>query len=75
MKKTSIVILVIGLVITFFTGLNFVTKKKITGTGNIEITASQKHSLELPPLLGFAVMAIGAGIYLVGRNSNHFYKT
>lgn len=66
MKAAGIVIVVIGLLITLFTGFNFVTKKKVVDIGNLEITADKKHSVAWSPLVGIAVMVIGGGIYLYG---------
>lgn len=71
MKKTSIIILIIGLVITIFTSLNFVTKEKRIDIGKAEVTRDSNQGLNWSPLLGFAVIAIGAGVYFVGRTSNY----
>jgi hypothetical protein len=66
MKATGLVILVVGLLITLFTGFNYVTKKKVVDIGNLEITADKKHSVAWSPLVGIAVMVVGGGIYFYG---------
>jgi hypothetical protein len=66
MKAAGLVILVIGLLITLFTGFNYVTKKKVVDIGNLEITADKKHSVAWSPLVGIAVMVVGGGIYFYG---------
>jgi hypothetical protein len=66
MKKAGIIILIIGLVVTIVTGLSFVTREKVVDIGELEIHANKKHSLSWSPVVGVVMMAIGAGVYLVG---------
>ncbi|HRJ29887.1 MAG TPA: hypothetical protein PLV21_06470 [Cyclobacteriaceae bacterium] len=66
MKKTGLVIVIIGLIITLFTGFNYFTREKVVDFGEVEIMANKKHSIAWSPFAGVAVMAVGAGIYLVG---------
>ena len=66
MKTAGIVILVIGLLFTVFTGINFVTKKKVVDIGNLEISRDKKHNLAWSPFIGVFVMIIGGGFYFYG---------
>jgi hypothetical protein len=66
MKTTGITILVVGLLITLFTGFNYVTKKKVVDIGNLEITTDKNHNLAWSPLVGVAVMAVGGVVLLFG---------
>ena len=66
MKTAGIVILVVGLLITLFTGFNYVTKEKVVDIGNLEITKDKNHSMVWSPLLGIAVMVVGGGVLLYG---------
>jgi hypothetical protein len=66
MKRTGLVILIIGLIITLFTGFNFFTREKVVDIGELEIMANKKHSVAWSPWVGVAVMAVGAGVYLAG---------
>lgn len=70
MKKAGIIILIIGLLITIFTGIKFVTKERVVEIGGIEITRDRNHSLAWTPLIGIAVMAIGGGMYLFGSKKS-----
>jgi LPXTG-motif cell wall-anchored protein len=63
MKKVSVVIFIVGLLITGFTGLNFVTKEKVADIGTLQITRNKNHSLTWSPLIGIAVMVTGAAGY------------
>jgi hypothetical protein len=66
MKKVGIIVLVIGLIITLFTGFSYVTKKKVVDIGKLEITADKKHNVAWSPLVGIAIMVIGAGMIFYG---------
>lgn len=70
MKQAGIVILIIGLLITIFTGIRFITKEKVLEIGELEITRDKSHNLAWSPLTGIAVMAIGGGMYLFGSKKN-----
>ena len=67
MKKAGILILIVGLAITVFTGLSFVTTEKVVDIGDLEINARRNHSLAWSPMIGVMVMAVGVGIYLLGK--------
>jgi hypothetical protein len=66
MKRSGTVLLVIGLIITIFTGFSYFTREKVVDIGELEITANKRHNLSWSPLIGVVVMAVGAGVYLVG---------
>jgi hypothetical protein len=68
MKRTGIILLVIGLLITVFTGFNFMTREKVVDIGELEISANKKHGVSWSPLIGVAVMVVGGGMLLFGSN-------
>ncbi|MFA9390148.1 MAG: hypothetical protein ACERKD_10090 [Prolixibacteraceae bacterium] len=59
MKKTGIVLIIIGFVLTIFTTFEFFTKEKIVDMGPLEITTQKPHELNWSPIFGIAVMGIG----------------
>jgi mannose/fructose/N-acetylgalactosamine-specific phosphotransferase system component IIC len=64
MKTTGIMMLIIGLVLTIYTTVRFFTKEKVADLGVVEITREKPHSLSWSPLVGIAVMGVGAGLLL-----------
>jgi uncharacterized membrane protein YidH (DUF202 family) len=66
MKKLGIVIIVIGLLIIAFAGFRFVTKEKVVDLGSVQITRDKSHLLDWSPAVGGGIIAIGAGVYLLG---------
>jgi hypothetical protein len=67
MKKTGLIILAIGLLLTAYTGFNFVTREKVVDIGNIQITKDKDHDIAWSPIIGVVVMVVGGGIYLMGK--------
>lgn len=67
MKKAGIIILIVGLLLTIFSVVNFVTKEKVLEIGEIEVTRDKKHGLELSPFIGVAVIVAGGLVYFLGK--------
>jgi len=59
--------MVIGLVMTLYTGFNYVTREKVVDIGNIEITADKDKTVSWGPFLGIGVIVIGGVVFLAGR--------
>ena len=65
MKKTGIVIIIIGLILTIITTFTFFTREKVVDIGKVEITANKRHHLKWSPLVGIAIMGVGGVVLLV----------
>lgn len=66
MKKIGLIVLIIGLVITLFTGFKYITREKVVDIGEIQISRDKTNSVSWSPLIGVSVMVVGAGIFLFG---------
>lgn len=76
MKKTGLIVVVIGLLMTALAGFDLMTKEKIIDIGRVEITAQKKRLFDWSPLLGLSVMAVGAGIYFfAGKSRTYIHIT
>jgi uncharacterized membrane protein YidH (DUF202 family) len=67
MKKTGIVIIIIGLIFTIITGFKYFTREKVMDIGSLKITTSQPHRINWSPYLGVGIMIAGGVIFLVGN--------
>lgn len=68
-KTIGIIIMVIGLVMTLYTGFNYVTREKVVDLGGIEITADKDNTVYWGPFLGIGVIVIGGVVFwLAERN-------
>jgi len=63
MKKVSIVIFLVGLVLTIFTTVTYFTKEKVVDLGKIEISRDKPHSFNWSPIVGVAIMGIGGILF------------
>lgn len=63
LRSIGIVVIVIGAIMVFYTGFNFVTKKKVVDIGPIEINKEENHPVQWSPIVGVTLLV--GGILLV----------
>ncbi|MEP7322158.1 MAG: hypothetical protein ABI761_09570 [Saprospiraceae bacterium] len=66
MKEGGKIIMIIGLLITLFTGFKYFTKEKVVDLGSVEITANKKHSVNWSPMVGVGVILLGGLVFMMG---------
>jgi hypothetical protein len=62
-KTLGIVTIIIGAIMIFYTGFNYVTKEKVVDIGPIEINKQESHPVQWSPIIG-VILVIG-GVVLV----------
>ena len=67
MKKAGIIIFLIGLVMTMYTGFTYVTKEKVVDIGDIQITRDNDHTVNWQPYLGVGIMIVGGAVYFLDK--------
>lgn len=67
MKNVGIILLIVGLVMSLYTGFTYVTKEKIVDIGELEITADNQHNVNWQPYVGIGIAIVGGVIFLLGR--------
>jgi hypothetical protein len=65
MKKAGIIIMILGLILTIFTAFTFFTREKVVDIGEVHISRNKPHNLNWSPLIGIAVIGVGAVIMFV----------
>ncbi len=70
MKTAGIVILVLGLLMTIYTGVTYVTRDKVVDVGPLEIMADREHAINWQPYIGVGLMVIGATALLFGKKGS-----
>jgi drug/metabolite transporter (DMT)-like permease len=63
-KSIGIVVAIIGAIMIFYTGFNYITKEKVVDIGPIEINKEQSHPVQWSPIVG-VVLLIGGVILIV----------
>lgn len=67
MKTLAIVLIVVGGIMTLFTGFNLVTKEKVADIGPIEINKEEKQPVAWSPIVGGIILVAGI-VLLVSSN-------
>lgn len=68
-KSIGLAIVVIGLLMTLYTGFTYVTREKIVDIGNVEITADKDNTASWSPFIGVGIMVLGGVVFFVGKKS------
>lgn len=63
-KTLGIVTIIIGAIMIFYTGFNYVTTEKVVDIGPIEINQQQSHPVQWSPIIG-VILVIGGVILVV----------
>ena len=67
MKTLGIVLLVVGLIMTVFTGFNVITKEKVVDLGPVEINKEEKTPIFWSPVTGAILAVAGLVVILVSK--------
>ena len=66
-KSLGLLLFVVGLIFTLYTGLDFVKKEKVIDFGGIQITRDREKSEILSPLYGIGAMIVGGVVFFTGN--------
>ena len=70
MRLAGIILLVVGLAMTLYTGFTYVTTEKVVDIGDLKVTRDEDHTVNWQPYFGVGVMIVGAVVILTGRNKS-----
>lgn len=70
MKTLGILLIVIGGIMTVFTGFNLVTKEKVVDVGPIEINKTEKTPVYWSPITGAILLVAGVVIVATSRKGS-----
>ena len=70
MKTAGIIILIVGLFMTLYTGFTYVTKEKVVDLGELEITKDNQHNVHWQPYVGIGMMVIGGVVLILDRKKS-----
>lgn len=71
MKKIGLMIMVVGLAISIFTGFSFFTREKVVDLGSVEIRADKKHDIQWSPILGLVIAGVGGALFFFGEGKKN----
>ena len=70
MKIAGIIILIVGLLMTVYTGFTYVTKEKVVDLGAVEITKDKDHNVNWRPYVGIGAMVIGGVVLILSKKKS-----
>lgn len=68
-KGIGMALLVIGIIMTIYTGFNYVTTEKVVDLGPIQINKKVNYPVQWAPIVGVIILVIG-GFLVVKGSSN-----
>lgn len=68
-KSIGIALIVIGIIMTIYTGFNYVTTEKVVDLGPIQINKEQNHPVQWAPIVGVIVIVIGGFLVVKGSET------
>ena len=68
-KSIGIALIIIGIVMTIYTGFNYVTREKVVDIGPLQINKENNHPVQWSPIIGVIVLVVGG--FLVFKGSNN----
>lgn len=69
MKTLAIILIVIGGIMTVFTGFTLITKKEVADLGPIEINKEEKTPIYWSPITGGILLAAGIVAFVASRRT------
>ncbi len=70
-KAIGIVIIIIGIIMTIYTGFNYETTEKVVDLGPIQINKKENHPMQWKPIVGMLIVAVGAVVIIKADKSKN----
>ena len=67
MRTAGIVMIIAGILMMIFTGINFTTEKKVVDVGPLEINKKENKRVGWPTYVGGIVTVLGVVVLVAGR--------
>lgn len=68
-KTLGIILMIVGALMIFYNGFNYVTTEKIVDIGPIEINADKNNFLQWSPYVGVVLLMVGLGISFLKKQN------
>jgi len=67
MKLVGIILIALGALALAYQGIRYTTQEKLIDIGPLKVTATEKKTIPLPPVLGGVAIVAGVVLILVER--------
>lgn len=75
MKVVGIILIVVGVLLTAFTSMNFFSKDKIVDAGNLELSKNKTSYVSWSPFVGVAILGGGVLFLVIGLVNDNKGRT
>lgn len=62
----GVILVIVGALMLAYQGFTYTTRKQVVDIGPIQATRKEHKTIDLPPILGATVLALGVGLVVVG---------
>lgn len=69
MKTLAIILIVIGGLMTVFTGFNLITKEEVVDIGPLEINKEEKTPIAWSPIVGGILLVAGIVLFVTNKKT------
>ena len=70
-RTIGIVVIILGIAMTIFTGFNFKTTEKVVDLGPIQINKEENHPMQWKPILGMLIVVVGGVLVAKGDGAKN----
>ena len=67
MKLPGIILIVLGCLALAYQGIRYTTQENVIDIGSLKVTASEKKTLPLPPIVGGIALVAGIALVVADR--------
>ena len=67
MKLVGIILIILGVLALAYQGIRYTTHEKLIDIGPLKVSASEKKTIPLPPIVGGLAVVAGIALILVER--------
>jgi uncharacterized membrane protein HdeD (DUF308 family) len=67
MKIFGIILIILGVLALAYQGIRYTTKEKLIDIGPLKVTATEKKTIPLPPIVGGIALVAGIALILADR--------
>jgi len=67
MKFAGIILVVLGVLALAYQGIRYTTREKLIDIGPLKVTASERKTIPLPPIVGGIALVAGIALILADR--------
>jgi UDP-N-acetylmuramyl pentapeptide phosphotransferase/UDP-N-acetylglucosamine-1-phosphate transferase len=67
MKIAGVILIVLGALALAYHGIRYTTREKLIDVGPLKVTAAERKTIPLPPVVGGVAIVAGIALILVDR--------